>query len=238
MNEDDLNNGVYNGDYNVYVIPYFLSKFYFESLLGYVNDGISPKKGLGYIENLSLFARAKAQSQILELQSGLIAYKKKVTRGLFNSHAAKINKKYAEWLRVESEQVELISESAENWESIVEDKNVKYLKYRTIGDGRVRPKHAAWNGIIKPVNDPFWNTRYPPNDWSCRCSVSVLKSGDVTNLDKHKKEFNDKQVIGDREKVNSLVNDSKEFSHNWGKVDYIFDKSHPYFKTARKYKLR
>lgn len=45
------------------------------------------------------------------------------------------------------------------------------LVYRTVGDGRVRPEHAALNGVIKPIDDPFWQTYYPPNGWRCRCTV-------------------------------------------------------------------
>lgn len=45
------------------------------------------------------------------------------------------------------------------------------LVYRTVGDGRVRPEHAALNGVIKPIDDPFWRTYYPPNGWRCRCTV-------------------------------------------------------------------
>lgn len=45
------------------------------------------------------------------------------------------------------------------------------LVYRTVGDGRVRPEHAVLNGVIKPIDDPFWRTYYPPNGWRCRCTV-------------------------------------------------------------------
>lgn len=45
------------------------------------------------------------------------------------------------------------------------------LVYRTVGDGRVRPEHAALNGVIKPIDDPFWKAYYPPNGWRCRCTV-------------------------------------------------------------------
>ena len=45
------------------------------------------------------------------------------------------------------------------------------LVYRTVGDSRVRPEHEALNGIVKPIDDPFWKTYYPPNGWRCRCTV-------------------------------------------------------------------
>ena len=46
-----------------------------------------------------------------------------------------------------------------------------FWEYRTVGDDRVRPAHAALNGIILPANNPFWATHYCPWDFNCRCSV-------------------------------------------------------------------
>lgn len=30
-----------------------------------------------------------------------------------------------------------------------------------------RPEHEAWDGITLPIDDPWWSTHYPPNDWGC-----------------------------------------------------------------------
>lgn len=49
-----------------------------------------------------------------------------------------------------------------------------YLVYETAGDERVRPQHRAWNRIVRPVDDPFWDTHYPPNGYGCRCIVRSL----------------------------------------------------------------
>ncbi|MGL4393604.1 MAG: phage minor head protein [Brevinema sp.] len=46
-------------------------------------------------------------------------------------------------------------------------------EYITIGDNRVRPAHAALNGVIRHNKDPFWDTHYPPNGFRCRCIVEV-----------------------------------------------------------------
>jgi len=32
-----------------------------------------------------------------------------------------------------------------------------------------RPEHEAWDGITLPIDDPWWSTHYPPNDWGCLC---------------------------------------------------------------------
>lgn len=49
-----------------------------------------------------------------------------------------------------------------------------YLKYVTVGDGRVRDSHARLNGTILRKDDPFWETHYPPWDWGCRCVAVEL----------------------------------------------------------------
>ena len=34
-----------------------------------------------------------------------------------------------------------------------------------------REQHLAWDGKIVPLDDPWWNCRWPPNGWGCKCSV-------------------------------------------------------------------
>lgn len=49
-----------------------------------------------------------------------------------------------------------------------------YLRYVTIGDHRVRPNHRAWDGVILPMDHPFWLTHLPPNGFNCRCHFEVV----------------------------------------------------------------
>ena len=44
-----------------------------------------------------------------------------------------------------------------------------YLMWMTVGDGNVRDEHAALDGLILPVDDPFWKRHYPPDGFGCRC---------------------------------------------------------------------
>ena len=55
-----------------------------------------------------------------------------------------------------------------------------YLMYSAINDARVRPTHFAMDGIIKPVDDSFWKTFFPPNGFNCRCSVISLNERQAT----------------------------------------------------------
>jgi len=73
------------------------------------------------------------------------------------------------------------SYAAGRWEQL-QDPDVKkfygYLEYRH-GDSRVpRPQHLAWNGIILPADDPWWDSHYVPNGWGCKCRVLAATKQD------------------------------------------------------------
>ena len=44
--------------------------------------------------------------------------------------------------------------------------DMPYLMYDAINDSRVRPSHLEMDGIIRPIDDPFWKTHYPPNGYN------------------------------------------------------------------------
>jgi len=56
-------------------------------------------------------------------------------------------------------------------ERVAED--LPYWQYHTAGDDRVRPEHAVLNGIVLPANHEFWNTKFPPIGFNCRCTVTA-----------------------------------------------------------------
>lgn len=51
-------------------------------------------------------------------------------------------------------------------------------EYVTVGDDRVRPSHAALDGLRRPKDDPIWDRIFPPNGWQCRCSVIEIFKDD------------------------------------------------------------
>lgn len=82
------------------------------------------------------------------------------------------------YLRTEYNFVSASSEMAGRWEDLEKDGDEYWLQYRTAGDDRVRPEHAALNGVTLPPSDPFWDVYYPPNGWNCRCTVvQVTRQG-------------------------------------------------------------
>lgn len=57
-----------------------------------------------------------------------------------------------------------------------------YAEYVTAGDHGVRDSHAALNGLILPVDSPFWDTHTPPWEWGCRCEKIPRTAADVGRI--------------------------------------------------------
>lgn len=49
-----------------------------------------------------------------------------------------------------------------------------YVMYDSINDGRTRETHRALNGVIKRLDDPFWDIHGPANGFNCRCRLISL----------------------------------------------------------------
>lgn len=45
----------------------------------------------------------------------------------------------------------------------------RYWMYKHSDSRNPRPHHRALDGVVRPADDPFWQTHYPPNGWGCRC---------------------------------------------------------------------
>lgn len=94
----------------------------------------------------------------------------------FLNDVRKIDKTYnSNYLRAEYNFVQLSAEMAAKWERFSEDGDRYNLQYRTANDSKVRPEHAALNGVTLPPSDPFWEEYYPPNGWNCRCTVVQVR---------------------------------------------------------------
>lgn len=79
------------------------------------------------------------------------------------------------YLRAEYNFVTASAEMAARWEGFMQDGDRYNLQYRTQKDDKVRPEHAALDGVTLPPSDPFWEEFYPPNGWNCRCTVVQVR---------------------------------------------------------------
>ena len=69
------------------------------------------------------------------------------------------------------------------WQRLEERRETHpYLMYLTKRDHRVRPEHRAWEGLILPIDHPFWQTHFPPNGFRCRCAVLGVTQAEYDQL--------------------------------------------------------
>ena len=94
----------------------------------------------------------------------------------FLNDVRKIDETYnSNYLRAEYNFVHQSAQMAAKWEQYAEDGDRYYLQYRTQHDDKVRPEHAALDGVTLPMSDPFWESYFPPNGWNCRCTVAQVR---------------------------------------------------------------
>ncbi len=65
--------------------------------------------------------------------------------------------------------------AAGQWERIQRTKeDAPYLVYLIGTAIQHRPEHVSWHGTLLHVDDPWWETHFPPNGWQCHCHVRQL----------------------------------------------------------------
>ena len=65
--------------------------------------------------------------------------------------------------------------AAGQWERIQRTKRaLPYLVYLLGPSIQHRPTHEAKEGLVLPVDDPFWAQWFPPNGWGCKCHVRQI----------------------------------------------------------------
>jgi hypothetical protein len=67
------------------------------------------------------------------------------------------------------------------WERIQGAKASRpYLQYLHTPSPNERPEHAAWDRLILPVDDSWWQVHYPVKAYGCKCDVRPLSDDDLT----------------------------------------------------------
>ena len=125
--------------------------------------------------NAAAFAAFKNHAEQKELFKLLVDDKGEPRSfAAFKKAAKPLTEKYnKEWLLTEYKQAEASSQMAVKWEGFKEEADLyPNLRYDAVVDGETRDTHRELNGTIRPIDDPFWNSHYPPNGWGCRCTVT------------------------------------------------------------------
>lgn len=64
------------------------------------------------------------------------------------------------------------------WERIQASKSsFPYLQYDGNNSEHPRLQHAAWDGLVLPADDPFWQAHMPVKAWGCKCRVIQMSQG-------------------------------------------------------------
>jgi len=178
--------------------------------------------------NLYDFSSAKTFQQIQDMQN-FIFNDKGMRRNFseFEKYAKTVFDTYNKnWLEAEFETATSMAESVKGWENIEDEKDIfPLLRYKTLKDASVREEHVSLEGIVKPVNDPFWNKYTPPNGWRCRCYLEQLEEDEAKVTDTKGKD---------------LIKPDKLFAINPGKEKVIFDlkgnNAHPYTDVKSRFR--
>jgi len=93
--------------------------------------------------------------------------------------------------------------AAGQWERIERTKGAfPYLEYTLGASEKHRPHHADKEGLILPVDSPFWDEWMPPNGWGCKCKVRP-----VTRREAERRGISATPDIPDRKVVNKRTGD-------------------------------
>lgn len=183
-------------------------------------------------KNIFRFSGAKNAAMLERINQLLTEGGKVKPWNRFKNDVLKLNKSYnVNYLQAEWQTAVEAGRKAQIWKDYQANKErFPNLVYRTQEDDRVREEHDRLKNIVKPIDDPFWDSFYPPNGWRCRC-YTVQTAEDPTP-DEKLPEITEKDV-------------RLEFRNNVGKTGQIYKentanggKPHPYFRLSNltKYK--
>ena len=163
------------------------------------------------------FSAAKNYQQLKSLSQALVGDDGKLRSWqAFKEAAYAINDQHVNvWLRTEYDTAVASAQMASKWVTITSDRSAfPNLEFDAVMDGRTSPICTSLNGVIKPVDDPFWSTYYPPNHFNCRSTVRQRSDGRTTPDDK----------IEHPENVPAM------FKTNLAKSGLAFPPTHPYYE--------
>lgn len=150
-----------------------------------IDYGATDHHALAAMEmNLFTFSQLREQASVLELNKLLIDKEGKRIRSfdefkeLAKPHLQNMNRG---WLETEYNFAVATGQGASRYHQFLSEADTitHYLEYMTVGDKRVRPKHAQLQGRKFSIYDPEARKIWPPNDWGCRCEF-LQYLGDVS----------------------------------------------------------
>lgn len=175
-------------------------------------------------ENIFIFSGLKNYQELRAMADLLIDEDGKIkTYNHFKDDVLKVHETYDQrFLEAEYGHAVVSANMMSYWDRIQQDKGtLKFLRLNAIIDANSSTICPPIDGTIRPVDDEFWNTYYPPNHWGCRSTVDQLANGDVTDLN-----------------TIELPELKPVFQNNVGKAGIIFPDNHPYAQMSKAQKTK
>lgn len=185
---------------------------------GIADDSAPPQLTPEHQRQLQVFSGFKTNAELRKATNALYdANGAMVPWATFKKRILQIDQAYnVRYLQAEYNLAKANRSAINSWNEAQAMKDVApFIRYSTVGDERVRKAHADINGVIKHVDDAFWDVWWPPNGWGCRCTVIPVRS-----------DKGGKPVPDDIEPPKTM------FANNVGKNGVIFPKGHPYEEQA------
>lgn len=235
-----LIDGIFNRVINVHQLPKGLYKTTADVLKDGLYDGFNGQlsdfeygtpdyKLLNELrDNIYMFSGAKTFQQVKHISS--LLYTSKLDYKVFKEEAMKVYKNYNE-AYLESEFVTAVTSgtTAKIYNDAI-DSDGLFTKFRYVA---IMDQHTSeickrLNGIVLPVNDPFWRTNTPPNHFNCRCQIE--------KIDKYEGALNTRGSKVRSANDYAQENRQPQFNMNAATDKVVFKKNHPYFSVPKQYK--
>jgi SPP1 gp7 family putative phage head morphogenesis protein len=235
-NPEDLYKAVYAGSVTPNKLPKKLYSEIAKILSNGMNEGFDTNFELGgkdeallksLADNVYRFSGAKTYQQVKDMGAELVRDGKIVSFKDFKSRADEIFNLYNKtWLKTEYETALGQAQNARKWNDFEADKELfPMLEYDAVMDANTSDICRPLNGIVLPVDDPFWNTHAPLNHFMCRCFLRKVDKYD------DKKATSKAKAQKVAEEISPLM--QPLFKSNSGKDGKLFDDKHPYFEAPK-----
>lgn len=107
--------------------------------------------------------------------------------------------------------------AAGQWERVQATKRVlPYMVYVISTALKRRELHLQWVGTALPVDDPWWDTHYPPNGWNCKCRVRQISQYELDNSGYSTQAPDDGEVSFTNKRTGEVIKVPQGIDPGWG----------------------
>jgi len=184
-------------------------------------------------QDVFVFSACKTHIELKQVSTMLLDKEGKIQSWQnFQQQVTAIHQQYNEnYLQAEYIFATSSAEMAGRWSQFEKDGDRYNLQYRTAQDNKVRESHRAMAGITLPVDDPFWDSYFPPNGWRCRCTTVQVPKNKYAESDSG--DSIKKAEVATTQIDSKGRNRGEMFRFNPGKQAVIFPPNHPYYKIKQ-----